>query len=322
VDSKKPAQSKVTRTFKPTGSPVIAPTTAPTEYPIDYEALHLNKTLLDQVHCSKPEQCPEQKIFGKFSIRSTSMIDVNRKILMEFTAKAGCTYAVSMFLDEIGFHLKTHYDLFPHTFRIDYYFHRCGMATPCMYTDPSWYRFKVVRNPYDRAVSSYIHICRSPSIAGEIIDPANLGTLSFRMFLDILLNFSPEVMDYLANEHAAYQASAYERHVYFHNQKHPNERIQLFHHIVKLETVDEDLEKYVNPATASHYAPSFKGNHLAPRHNSTHYFVGDTPWSQLKKNIPEDYGLFYNTHLKDLVTKIYFWDIVMYNYTFPFIIPN
>jgi hypothetical protein len=173
--------------------------------------------------------------------------------------------------------------------------------------------FQSGSEPFDRAVSSYIRICRFPTIAADIMDPRNVSRLSFQVFLETLTTLSSEKMENSAQTHAEYQAAGYDRYVYFHNQKHQNKTIQLFHRIVKVETLKEDMERYVNPETGSHFSPSFKGNHLALRHNATRYFVGNIPWSQLKENIPEDYGLFYNAHLKDLVTKIYHWDIVIYN---------
>ena len=223
-----------------------------------------------------------------------------------------------MFLRHLGYVRNVHYSIWPHTFREEYLYPKCGMGTACLFLDKSWYRFKVVRNPYDRAVSSYLQLCRYPQYSLEIVKPEKLGSLSFQSFLETIVKFPTRKMERLGNGHAGYQALAYERHAYVHNRRHRNDTIKLFDHIVKVETMHEDLEKFVNPATGAHFLPDYKGDHLAKRHNETHSFVGNVPWDELKSRIPEDYGLFYNSHLKELVAKIFYWDITIYNYTFPF----
>eukprot|EP00599_Poterioochromonas_sp_BG-1_P009013 CAMPEP_0173139440 /NCGR_PEP_ID=MMETSP1105-20130129/4266_1 /TAXON_ID=2985 /ORGANISM="Ochromonas sp., Strain BG-1" /LENGTH=90 /DNA_ID=CAMNT_0014052185 /DNA_START=878 /DNA_END=1150 /DNA_ORIENTATION=- len=47
-------------------------------------------------------------------------------------------------------------------------------------------------------------------------------------------------------------------------------------------------------------------------------FVGNVSWDLLRNQIPEDYGLFYNYHIKDMVDEIYAWDIRLYKYRFPY----
>ena len=294
------------------------------DHTIDYERWQLNKTILDTVYCPPPPACPAtdsfnpKRLFNHLVRMRGSLIDSNRKILMEFTPKAACTLAVSMFLKSVGFHMNVHYNIWPHNFRERYFYPRCGEANACVYLDPTWYRFKVVRNPYDRAVSSYIHLCRFPEIGAGVFDSGLIPTLSFERFLEILLSLPVATIEDLASGHLGYQSTAYERQIFYDNLRGAKPKRILFHRIVKAETLQEDLDKYVNAETNSTFQPFYRGEHLVHRSNEQKEYVGDVEWNLLKAKIPKDYGTFYNEYSKDLVSQIFYWDLKLYNYTFPF----
>lgn len=283
---------------------------------INYEYLRINKTVVDSIPCTPLPPCPKQTFHGVPIPKNSVLVDSERKILMEFSPKAGCTAAVIMFLNHMGFIQNEVYSVWPHLFREEYFFKRCGHATPCQYESPDWYRFKVVRNPYDRAVSSYIHMMKYPALRDMIVPPEKREDLTFEQFLQMLTKMPPGRMQGLLGAHAGYQSQPYERK--FWRLRH-NSTMRVFHHIVHSEDLDKDLE-ILNNATHGNFQKADKGIHLTHRKNDTNYFVGNVSWNVLLDHIPSDYGLFYNSHLKNLVTQIYMWDIEIYQYKFPFVL--
>jgi len=85
----------------------------------------------------------------------------NRKIIMDWTPKAGCSIMVAMFLDSMDIRQNINYTGFVHTYRNEVFHLRYGHATMEELLDTSWYKFKVVRNPYDRMISSYMHVMKT-----------------------------------------------------------------------------------------------------------------------------------------------------------------
>eukprot|EP01040_Poterioochromonas_malhamensis_P012882 gene12882-14112_t len=130
-------------------------------------------------------------VFG-FDIDGYSLIDANRKILMEFTPKASCTSAVVGFLKAMGLEHEVDYTGWPHDFR-DYIYNNCSHATLCHYLDPQWYRWKVVRNPYDRAVSGYLYAMTAKF--GRWLLPLQILDTSFESFIEYLLLLPPQELE-------------------------------------------------------------------------------------------------------------------------------
>eukprot|EP01040_Poterioochromonas_malhamensis_P015582 gene15582-17465_t len=176
--------------------------------------------------CRALEQCNGSTVFG-FDIDEFSLIDTNRKILMEFTPKASCTSAVVGFLKAMGLKQMVHYIGWPHDFREHNFRISCGRATACHYLDPQWYRWKVVRNPYDRAVSNYLYAMVAKVL--RPILPPPLVDASFETFVDYLLLLSPKDLHSFLWRHAGPQNQPYERHIY------ENHLPPIFNVVVKVE---------------------------------------------------------------------------------------
>jgi hypothetical protein len=73
-----------------------------------------------------------------------------------------------------------------HRYRTRVYYRTRGLATYRDLLDPDLVKIKVVRNPYDRAVSAYIHAMKYPleeicSLTGKTVP-----NLTFREFLELL----------------------------------------------------------------------------------------------------------------------------------------
>jgi hypothetical protein len=282
---------------------------------INYAILETNKTVLDAIPCRGSSPCNSNSVFGfeKYSTHK-SIVDNERKILMEYTPKAGCTSAVAMFMNHMGFIYQKTYSIFPHRFRHEYFQKKCGMgATPCMLESPEWYRFKVVRNPYDRAVSSYLQVMNFTVLQNGFIPPHLSKNCTFLQFLELLEQVPRNKMTDVGAGHVGYQANAIEQHLFFDNPKN----ITLFHQVIPLEELETGL-KLVNRATHSNFQVADRGPHLPRRRNRGRQFMGNVPFSMLKDRIPSNYGVFYNQHIQALVQKIYGIDLLVYNYSFPF----
>ncbi len=272
--------------------------------------------------CVKPAQCMTRHGVYGYALDEYAMIDAERKILMEFTPKADCTAAVVSFLDKRGFEQDVHYYGWPHVFRERYY-GSCGQATACMYYDKDWFRFKVVRNPFDRAVSSYLYVMKTPFLNAFI--PSHLKDATFEQFIDYQLSLTPDVLQYFATKHAGPQSQYYERFVYMENQKakegnqtNPTPLPPIFQEIVKVEESDKGFQRIFEKIGIRYQLKYSSKQHFSKRNDFVTYYVGNIPWSQVQAKTPKNYGYFYNKNLIEKVERLYHWDLVLYNYSFPF----
>eukprot|EP01040_Poterioochromonas_malhamensis_P008291 gene8291-8968_t len=262
-----------------------------------------------KVTCTSSTPCKYRTFYG-MKVTPTSLVDNERRILMEFSPKADCTAAIVMFLREMGFRYGIEFTGWPHTFRDKFFNAKCGKATPCVYYSQDWFRFKIVRNPWDRAVSSYIHVMKYPELREKVISPKDRQTLTFAKFVTLLEKLSPKELQGFAGAHSGLQSQPYERLSYGTN-------VSVFHEIVQAENAEESLQR-INRRLGTNYTKVFRGHHFAERRNDINHYVGNVPWNQLQDNIPSNYGLFYNHELRLRVHQLYLWDILLYNYSFPF----
>jgi len=58
-----------------------------------------------------------------------------------------------------------------------------------------------------------------------------------------------------------------------------------------------------------------KNKNVKKKNNNINYFVGETNWKKKYNNIPNDYTLFYNKEIRQLVCQIYREDIKNLGYT-------
>ena len=301
-------------------------------------------------------------------ISNNDLIDNRRKILLNWTPKAGCTAAVKMFLADMGIREGEHYTGWAHDFRIMTFYTKCGRADPCVYQDPSWYRLKIVRNPYDRVVSSYIHILSRAHSGHEhfknhahVVLNKTMPHVSFNdflMYIEKCIEASPANPELYDNDHLHWQCMDFEYKAWLEGRS-------VFNRVVKVEDLDNGLAEVNREAhttfssdfTSSHYAvrkkfsigdldfedsgsslgilttrattlASIKSEDMEATSEAAagggaigvaRLYVGRTPWGKIKEyGIPEDYGAFYDESARDLVTKIFKYDVLVYNYSFPF----
>jgi hypothetical protein len=144
-------------------------------------------------------------------------------------------------------------------------------------------KLKFVRNPYSRAVSSYLHL--------------SINNLSFYEFLLNLFN------------------NKYEYNIHYASQHHLLEKKQkIYNEIIKIENIDSEIERINKKYNIKLEYNSFS-NHHSQKHLNEKKYVGYIKYSNIK-NIPS-YKYFYDDErIKQLVYDIYKIDINLYNYTF------
>ena len=199
-----------------------------------------------------------------------------------------------------------------------------------MYTDDSWIRFKVVRNPFDRVVSSYIHCMKTDLLLKHAFhENHSLQSLfSFENFVDYLSSLrGKSSLQNLALGHFKIQSTEYELDYYLNNRNQ-----SLFHVIIQIENPFENL-KLLNQLIEQRSINSgnlFKNisfvldslpesiNHYINRTTETTSYVGHLPWSEIKHQIPSSYKYFFREPFISQVKRIYADDLFLYNYSYPF----
>lgn len=248
----------------------------------------------------------------KGSVFTWMLIDEQRRIILDWTPKSACSKVVEMFYEQMGIHRGVHYTGFIHDYRTNH-MPNYTKVTESMLYDPAFYKFKVTRNPYDRAVSSYIHSMSYSLIKDQIFRDKSeylqdKEHTSFTRFLEWFL----ESKDFEDGGH-------------FHMQSHPHEherwqqgRVSIFNRIVKVEEFDSGI-KLVNVDKSTNYSYPANDDHHYHVHNvSMTEYAGDTPISKLlEMPILPPYRCFYNAKTRLLVQQIFQWDLLLYDYAFP-----
>lgn len=261
--------------------------------------------------CKKPVCNDPDDYLGHPIYYIDALIDSERKILMDWTPKAGSTASVVMFLKLLGAVQGMDYTGWPHDFRTNIAIHKCGTATSCAYNDPAWFRFKVVRNPFARLVSAYVYLMRA---TGNF--PSSTSFTDMVNSLSIRTN---QEMEMLMFRHLGYQHRPFERTAAL--RQPPT---QVYHEVVHLETARTDWERVVarTNITVPFFAAesSRKFHHYSSRDHKFQEFIGDQPWERIEKlsHVPSNYGCFYNVSLIHEVAKIFAWDLRLYRYQYPF----
>lgn len=223
---------------------------------------------------------------------------INNKIIIDWSAKSGCTVLCKMIFDYLGISKEPDkLNLSIHKYRQNYFYQKYGRVRLSQLLDSNIIKIKLVRNPYSRAVSSYLHIMKT-YISKKYFDHQDL---SFLEYLDLIKNKKVE-----PNPHYGLQKLAIE-----------NKR-DIFNNIIKIENLNKNLYIF------SQYGLKLKLIHSSRHHNNIklvkNAYYGNMKYSKLVKFYPNNtypsYNTFYNNKTKKLVTEIYQEDITTYNYTF------
>jgi hypothetical protein len=237
---------------------------------------------------------------------NTLLFDKKHKVIIDWTPKSGCTIAAKMFFKSMGlFDEAIAYAPWIHKYRQEV-FYKSHVVLPSDLLNQDNFLFKVVRNPYMRVVSSYIHIClnghKNPKKqAKRKKDFVDYASITFAQFIDELARID---IRYDCDPHCRVQTKNYERE----GLRQPV--------ICKLETLAHDLEKVNTSCKTNFSIDSITSKHHAKKEEGNAEFCGEKTWQSFSRAYP-DYKYFYNQAIFDKVTRLYREDIERYNYESP-----
>ena len=218
------------------------------------------------------------------------------KLLIDWKEKSGCTTIVKMVFKYLGIlNEALKYDDWIHKYRMNVYYNNYGKVNSFNIQKGEFKDFskiKFVRNPYSRAVSSYLHVMN------------NLTSYEKYNFRDISFhNFLIKIKD-IKNPNVHWQKQS--RRIEKFNKN-------FFDKIIKIENIEDEIND-INIKYNLNFIYKKDGKHHTKKSDGIN-FVGNSIYSKIKNNIPE-YIYFYNNKIKNLVEIIYFDDLKIYNYTF------
>jgi hypothetical protein len=229
-----------------------------------------------------------------------ALIDHKSKLVMFWSPRAGGTAAVSMFYKNMGI-FDAAIQEFPwiHHYTKNVFFEEHGFLDDKILNDPSYYKFKIVRDPYNRAVSCYF------VLASMVYNNEYDLNISFRDFLK-------KIKDDFDFGHS----------INYHSTMQHSENDKLLNKIIKIEEIDTIKEIDDTCGTklkeSFDYILSKKSTHTTIKNRRITKLVADIPARDLVSFGFPDYLRFYDEETKELVTSIYKEDIERYGYQYPF----
>ncbi|MGI8740376.1 MAG: hypothetical protein ACR2KU_12405 [Gammaproteobacteria bacterium] len=253
----------------------------------------------------------KQKVIRCLATRPRPILDSQHKLMLLWSAKAGCTFAVKWMLDHMGLLQEAlAHDQWVHKFRVAKLYagpaHKASVRD--FLTSFEGYRaIKIVRNPHKRAVSSYIHAAccgyedaRVSVFLGRPVDQHSGFT--FREFVAYL-----ETIDLCTcNVHHRMQVHPLER--YF--VRGSRFIIDLDHSMALLPKLERVLAlPRTDPAD---YRES--SHHTRTSSCANEKFSGDTVYdfADKKSAVIPDYRAFYDADLEERVAALYAEDFLRY----------
>jgi len=244
--------------------------------------------------------------------KPSPVLNFNKKLALFFSAKSGCTFIVKWFFHQID-HLNAalDYNHFIHKYRMNVYLKSSQFIKSqnnfINTKGKDYLKIKVVRNPFERAVSSYMHFLgmiedNHPSVSKNFGIGFDKFDYSFDEFLELLKNINVNKCD-----------------IHWRQQFQLIERQLKFDHIIKLENSKQELLKLENSYDLKNTIDIdkliFSGHHSVEKDNiNKEEFCGKQAFTfKIKKNRPS-YKSFYNNELEERVRTIYKVDFDRYKF--------
>ncbi|MGK0296817.1 MAG: hypothetical protein ACI9XC_000410 [Gammaproteobacteria bacterium] len=242
----------------------------------------------------------------KHKFRSHPLIYPEKKICLYFSAKAGCTLATKWFFYQQGLlNEALAYNAWVHEYRRFIYNKTATYKNELNQVKSSeYFRIKLVRSPYQRAVSSYIHAVMHNHINTEMTEfLARPLTAEHRFSFEEFISFLEKTGVQDCNPHNRVQALPEEQ-----------ENKLSFSYIIKIENSHaefKEIEKKLNLKNSDFESLSESYHHR--KKVPSEGYNGDKIMGRINKLFFE-YESFYNKSLKDQVAKLYACDFFQYQY--------
>lgn len=237
--------------------------------------------------------------FNEFEDFSNMLIIPKNKLLIDWKEKSGCTTIIKMVFRYLGIlDDALNYNDWVHKYRMEVFYKKYNKVNSLNISEGDYKNFskiKFVRNPYTRAVSSYLHVMDNLEKYKNIYKNA-FSDMSFFNFLKKIKDIKKP------NGHWQKQSRRIEK-----------QNINFFDKIIKIEEIEKEIEE-VNKIYNTSFIYNRNSSHHTKKSDNID-FVGNIKYSIIKNNIP-DYIYFYNNKIKNMVDIIYGDDIKIYKYKF------
>lgn len=244
-----------------------------------------------------------------FEMDNVPLYDPDRKIALMWSAKAGCTTAIKWFFQLMGFlDVGLYYHHWIHKFRIQVYYKSQSFEKHLLDILKGDYTFiKVVRDPYPRAVSSYVHVMKHKHEHERMRKSLSKRQESYS-FREFVKHLQLTGVTHCEQHHR--------------QQIHPLELRGLVEvdYLVKVGNFEEDLrnvEKKLGLPPSDFAKLNTSLHHTKRIHTPPGECVADKPFYIDKKATRPEvpvYEMFYTQDIADAIYEIYRKDFEAYHY--------
>ncbi|MEH6515827.1 MAG: sulfotransferase family 2 domain-containing protein [Halioglobus sp.] len=235
----------------------------------------------------------------------------NKDVAVMWSAKSGCTFAVKWFFSQRGqLSEAIAHSSWIHDYRTQVYRKSDQFMAGVHRAEYGKMRYvRLVRNPFSRAVSSYLHMVRTVGdhafhrplnefLGRDVEDQPGLTFVEFCEFL-------------LATDVARCD-------IHYKQQAHILETSGLIaiDDVVHLESLESEwgplIRRYkLAPASIAELSQS----HHNTKRASSEQFVGDTPFLRTEEDVYPAFNAFYNEQIMEKVVAVYAEDFARYGYS-------
>ncbi|HMT28402.1 MAG TPA: sulfotransferase family 2 domain-containing protein [Bacteroidia bacterium] len=231
----------------------------------------------------------------------TALKDPKNKLILDWSPKAGCTILTKMFFRQMGLLEEAlEYNSWIHEYRMHVYSKNYPITIDDLKGN-NYYKIKVVRNPFHRAVSSYIHTMKYEMMHAPV--KKTLWRWNANISFETFINYLSKIDLRTCDPHYSLQKKDYEYEI-------PG----CFDEIISLKDI-RDAFQNLNETRGTHFdLTGLTSSHHSKLNTQLNENVSGKKWSKLKDAIP-DYKYFYTDNLIDQVYSLYADDFADYGFS-------